>query len=100
MAWSDAARAAALEARRVHRKISPDYGKPMTAQRNVYLLWEMKNIVRDKRFKLRKLLHVDPSKINWDRQWEPDTRVRSITSAKREISEFTVRLKERRKLVK
>lgn len=74
----------------------PPFGEPGSRERQAYMIWEKENLIADKRAKLEQLRNKDPKNINWGRDWEGDTRVRSIKDAENEIKMFEDRLAESR----
>jgi hypothetical protein len=73
---------------------NPPYGEPGSYERRVYIAWETNNTIQDKVKKLASLKErgLKDSDVNWNREWEADTRVRSYRDAENEIKYFRNRL--------
>ena len=63
----------------------PPYGEPGSLDRLKFMIWETAQALAEKRAKLAALEGRDPNSINWGRDWEPDTPVRSLKDARDEI---------------
>lgn len=73
----------------------PPYGAPLSAERSQYLLWQDRNTLADGEKKLSKLIGRDEEKINWDKEWGSDTRVRSVAEARAELEDLRKRISDR-----
>jgi hypothetical protein len=70
----------------------PPMGEPGSIERLKWIVWGHENQVATKERKLAELKKLDnPSTINWGKQWESDTDIRSISAAENEIEYFKER---------
>jgi hypothetical protein len=65
----------------------PKYGDPMTLERKLFLAWEGNKTIKEFEQKLKAILerNVGDDQVRWDKEWQADTRVRSISQAKAEL---------------
>ena len=74
-----------------HRATRPPYGEPQTPERKAFNQWEKEQTILDKEAKLEALQGRDESTINWNREWEGDTQVKSLADARAEIADLRKR---------
>jgi hypothetical protein len=74
-----------------HKAARPSYGEPQTPERKAFSQWEREQIILDKEAQLEALQGRDESTINWNRDWEGDTQVRSLADARAEIADLRKR---------
>ena len=74
-----------------HKTQRPVYGEPQTPERSKFNQWEKEQTILDKEAKLEGLQGRDESTIAWNRDWEGDTRVRSLKEARAEITDLKQR---------
>lgn len=74
-----------------HKAQRPVYGEPQTPERSKFNQWEREQTILDKEAKLEALQGRDESTIAWNRDWEGDTRVRSLKEARAEITDLKQR---------
>jgi hypothetical protein len=72
----------------------PPRGEAGSPERFRHIAWEHGKTWREKSEKLKKIKQMPLSAVNWGRDWEADTRIRTVRDAENEIEHFKEREQE------